>query len=78
MSCNNRGACNLDASGSSDDHGVVGYQWSYGDASANAWLTTAKTTHTYSRKGNYTIVLTVVDASGLQGTTQKSVNVKVQ
>jgi len=78
VSCNNRGVCNLDASNSKDDHGVSGYQWNYGDASTNAWLTTAKTTHSYTKKGNYTIILTVVDAQGLQGTTQKSVNVKVQ
>ena len=68
----------MDGSNSSDDGGVTGYKWGFGDASAQSWASNAKTTHQYTKKGNYTITLTVVDAGSLEGSTSKTQNVKVQ
>jgi subtilisin family serine protease len=75
----NKNTCTFDASQSTDDKGVVGYRWSFGDVSTSATLTVAKTTHTYATKGNFSVTLTVLDAAGLSSNAVKSVNVtKVQ
>lgn len=51
----------LNASGSSDNIGIVSYHWSFGDDSNGTGITT---THVYTATGVYTVVLTVTDASG--------------
>jgi len=56
---------------------VVGYKWNYGDASALAWLTTSKTTHSYSKRAKYVITLTVVDDGGQEASLSKTVDVHV-
>ena len=54
-------AFQLDATGSTDDHGIAAYMWSFGDgASAQG----AQASHTYQNAGIYTVSLTVVDAQG--------------
>jgi subtilisin family serine protease len=73
--CNNKHVCTFDASASTDVHGIVQYAWSFGDASALASVSTAKTTHTYPSKSTYKATLTVWDAAGLSGTTSANVNV---
>lgn len=73
--CNNKGVCSLDASSSTDDGKVVGFKWNFGDASTLAWATTSKTTHTYTKRGNYAITLTVVDDGGLEASVSKTVKV---
>jgi subtilisin family serine protease len=75
--CTNKGVCTLDAGPSRDNKGVVAYEWQFGDASTSSRITTAKTTHTYTKKGNYSITLTVWDAAGNHDDVTKSVNVKV-
>src|ERR1051325_6750621 len=51
-----RGQCSFDASGSTDDHGIVSYRWSFGDGSAA--VTTAFTVaHQYAARGTYTVEL---------------------
>ena len=72
-----KATCSFDGSGSRDDAGVVGYTWSFGDGTS-ATSTTPLIKHTYSARGSYsvTVKLTVTDAAGLTGSTQKGLNIK--
>jgi subtilisin family serine protease len=71
----NRAVCNVNGSGSSDDRGVVRYEWDFGDGTR---MTTTGPTyqHTHRATGTFTIRLTVFDAEGLSGTTTRSVTVR--
>jgi parallel beta-helix repeat protein len=51
----------FDGSGSSDDVGIVGYTWSFGDGGED---TGATVTHAYSEPGVYNVTLTVSDEYG--------------
>ncbi|SFT69773.1 PKD domain-containing protein [Geodermatophilus amargosae] len=62
----------VDGSGSTDDTGVTGYAWDFGNS---ATATGATATHTYAAAGTYTVRLTVTDAAGATGTTTRSVTV---
>jgi hypothetical protein len=53
----------FDASNSSDDEGIVTYEWDFGDDTAG---TGAVTTHTYTTPGTYAVTLTVYDAQDNQ------------
>ena len=57
--------CTFDASGSTDDDGIVAYDWDFGDevGATDAIAPTAE--HVYSREGAYVVTLTVTD-TGLQ------------
>ncbi|HVD62215.1 MAG TPA: S8 family serine peptidase [Gemmatimonadaceae bacterium] len=77
VNCTNKGVCSLDAGSSKDNVGVVAYEWKFGDASTSSRITTAKTSHTYTKQANYTIVLTVWDAAGNHDDFSKKVNVHV-
>jgi subtilisin family serine protease len=68
--------CSVNASGSSDDAGIVSYSWTWGDGTSSPSASSAMNSHGYPKKGNYTVVLTVKDAAGLTGTAQKQVQVK--
>jgi PKD repeat protein len=72
-----KATCSLDGSSSRDDAGVVSYSWNFGDGSTLT-TTTPMVKHTYASKGNYsmTVTLTVADAAGLTGATQKTLNIK--
>jgi lysophospholipase L1-like esterase len=54
-------ACSFDASGSSDDNGVVSYGWAFGDTATGSGQTTG---HTYASDGTYSVTLTVTDTGG--------------
>ena len=59
-----RTALTLDGSGSSDPQGqVLTYAWSFGDGGTGSG---AKPSYTYTTAGDYVVVLTVVDQSGLK------------
>jgi len=78
VSCTNKGFCSLDASASTDPDGkVVGYKWNYGDASAQSWLTSTTTSHSYNKRAKYVITLTVVDNGGQEASLSKTVDVHV-
>ncbi|MFC0604287.1 PKD domain-containing protein [Winogradskyella pulchriflava] len=63
----------FDASTSTDDVSVVGYQWDFGDGTtSNAG---PNTTHTYSSAGTYLVKLVVIDGDGLIGCFSKNVTV---
>ncbi|MFQ6012021.1 MAG: PKD domain-containing protein [Thermoplasmata archaeon] len=57
-------AFTLDASESSDNHRITNYTWDLGDGTVAYGPTV---THTYDQAGDYTITLTVRDASGNEG-----------
>ena len=63
------GKCTLDASGSTDDHGIVSYSWSFGDGSTSTGSSLVKIQHTYTAAGTYTVTLTVTDTIGQQNST---------
>lgn len=63
----------FNASGSSDNVGVVAYDWEFGDGSTATGLTP---THTYKSLGTYTTVLTVTDDAGNTATDSVTVTVE--
>jgi len=71
-----RGQCSFDASGSTDDHGIVSYGWSFGDGSAAVTSPSSTVTHQYAAHGTYTVELTVTDAGGQTGVTQRILSIK--
>jgi subtilisin family serine protease len=75
VSCS-KGRCTYNASGSTDDAGIVSYRWSFGDGTSES-KTTSTTTHSYTAKGRYsvTVTLTVADAAGLTATAQQTVSI---
>jgi len=64
--------CSFDGRGSSDDVGIVQYDWSFGDASGGAGVTTE---HIYAADGTYTVTLTVTDTASRTGSQSQSVTV---
>ncbi len=51
----------FDGSGSSDNVGIVSYEWDFGDGTSGTGMTPI---HTYTEPGIYTVTLTVEDAAG--------------
>jgi hypothetical protein len=51
----------FDASVSSDNFGIVGYEWNFGDGTTASGKITS---HRYTKQGTYTVTLTVQDAAG--------------
>jgi subtilisin family serine protease len=71
-----KGQCTFDASGSTDDHGIVSYTWDFGDGSAVVSVSSPNTAHTYVSRGQYTVTLKVTDGMGQTGQTQRIVRVR--
>lgn len=55
----------FDAGGSSDNVGIISYDWAFGDGATGTGKTT---THTYINSGTYTVTLTVKDAANNSAT----------
>jgi len=55
----------FDAGGSSDNVGIVSYEWDFGDGTTGTGLTV---NHTYAEPGTYNVTLTVTDATGYEDT----------
>jgi membrane-bound lytic murein transglycosylase B/PKD repeat protein len=56
----------VDASGSTDDHGITGFSFDFGDGSAKVTGTAAAAAHDYTKAGVYSIVVTATDGVGHQ------------
>jgi hypothetical protein len=63
---------NFDASDSTDNVGIISYQWDFGDETTGTGKTT---THTYANSGTYTVTLTVKDAAGNTNTDTLTITV---
>lgn len=57
---------------SSDDKGIVGHQWTFGDG---AMSTQPNTAHTYNAAGSYTVTLTVTDTTGQTNSSSQSITI---
>ena len=57
---------------SKDNIGVEHYKFTFGDGSQSDWITTGNITHSYTRKGTYTVGLRVRDESGLESEIDQS------
>ncbi|MFQ5908971.1 MAG: PKD domain-containing protein, partial [Thermoplasmata archaeon] len=62
----------LDGSGSSDNHQIANYTWDLGDGTVAYGETV---THAYEEAGDYTVTLTVRDASGNEDTDTLAITV---
>lgn len=67
--------CAFDASGSTDDKGIGGYAWQFGDGSQTTSSPTSSMSHTYA-PGSYTVKVTVSDTSGQTSVAQVQISVK--
>ncbi len=66
-------AVNFSGSGSSDPDGsIVSYAWNFGDGGTDS---AANPLHTYTTKGTFTAVLTVIDNDGLTDTASVTISV---
>jgi len=58
----------FDAGGSSDNVGIVSYEWDFGDGTPTVVEDDPVTTHTYAEPGTYIVTLAVRDAVGNEST----------
>jgi len=65
-------SCSFNASGSTDDHGIVSYSWNFGDSGSGSGVTPS---HTYATGGTYNVTLTVTDTVGQTDTDTQPVTV---
>ncbi len=65
-------SCPFSGSTSTDDNGIAGYAWTFGDTTTG---TGADGSHTYGAAGTYQVTLTVTDAEGLSDSDTTSVTV---
>jgi parallel beta-helix repeat protein len=62
----------FDAGGSTDNVGIVSYEWDFGDGTSGTGITA---THEFANAGTYTVTLTVEDTAGNQATDTITVTV---
>ncbi len=62
----------FNGSASTDDHGIVRYQWDFGDGRTSEGVAVS---HAYTASGTYSAVLTVTDANGSTGSAGAAITV---
>ncbi len=62
----------FDGSGSTDDYGIIGYEWDFGDGSTGSGVTPM---HTYFTSGTFTVTLTVTDTVGQSNTSTTTADI---
>ena len=65
--------CAFDGTGSTDDGGIVGIAWSFGDGTGS--FASLSPTHTYSGSSTFVVTLTVTDRFGQTSTATQNVTV---
>ena len=65
----------FDASASSDNVGIVNYEWDFGDGATGTGMVT---THTYPDPGIYSVMLTVRDKAGNNATDSATITVRMR
>ena len=72
--------CYLFGSSSTDDHGIGGYRWNFGDGTTDYNYDTpyANIFHRYAAPGTYQVTLTVTDWDGRSASTTQAVTVQSQ
>ena len=64
--------CDFDGSGSTDDFGIVSYEWVFGDGDTGSGVNPS---HSYAAAGTYNVSLTVTDTNGATDTDSATVTV---
>lgn len=74
--CNNTAKCSFDGSSSKSNVAMKSYAWTFGDGASAKAGPGAKTSHDYSAKGTYNVVVTlvVVDKNGVSGSVSKTIS----
>jgi PKD repeat protein len=70
------GSAAFDASGSSDDYGIVSYNWTFTYRGRTVALTSAAASFVFEDPGAYTVTLIVTDSGGRTGTDTLSLTVQ--
>src|SRR6185369_11843636 len=65
-------SCTANGTASTDDVGIAGYQWNWGDSLTGSG---SSASHTFTTNGTFTVTLTVTDTIGQTGSTTHSVTV---
>lgn len=68
----------FDASGSSDNKGIVNYAWEFGDGATQTGAELASVSHDYTEAGDYTARVTVSDAVGNQASAEVLISVAAE
>ncbi|WP_300028066.1 PKD domain-containing protein, partial [uncultured Maribacter sp.] len=63
----------FNGSSSSDDNGIVSYEWDFGDGDTGSGV---QLSHVYTSSGTYNAVLTVTDSSGQTATDTLEITVE--
>lgn len=70
--CNGK-SCSFDSGSSTDDFGIISYDWDFGDGSSDS---SQITQHTFASQGNYIVTLTVTDDSSATNIASTSIRIK--